>query len=109
MKFNTPTTRHVKSTRKRKLVAIYVETDGLEDGLVHYIKSGKVATNAAAVISAETAMFIAGNKDNLDQSDHLSSWSVLTHCTALNVVFVPYKSSVMCILVACAQSEHTPD
>ena len=36
-------------------------------------------------------MFIAGNKDNLDQSDHLSSWSVLTHCTALNVVFVPYK------------------
>jgi len=48
-------------------------------------------TNAAAVISAETAMFIADNKDNLDQSDHLSSWSVLTHCTVLNVVFVPYK------------------
>ena len=66
-------------------------------------------TNAAAVISAETAMFIADNKDNLDQSDHLSSWSVLTHCTVLNVVFVPYKTSVMCISVACAQSERTPD
>ena len=42
MKFNTPTTRNVKSTRKHKSVAIYVETDGLEDGLVHYIKSGKL-------------------------------------------------------------------
>ena len=42
MKFNTPTTRHVKSTHKHKLVVIYVETDGLEDGLVHYIKSGKL-------------------------------------------------------------------
>ena len=37
MKFNTPTTRRVKSTQKRKLVGIYVEKDGLEDSLVHYI------------------------------------------------------------------------
>ena len=51
------------TAHKHELVAIHVETDGLEDSLVHY---WKVATNAAAVISAETAMFIAGNKDNLD-------------------------------------------
>ena len=31
------------------------------------------------------ATLIAGNKDDLDDSDHLSSRSVLTHCTALYV------------------------
>ena len=32
-----------------------------------------------------TATHIAGNEDDLDDSDHLSSWSVLMHCTALYV------------------------
>ena len=37
-----------------------------------------------------TATLIVGNEDDLYDSDCLSSWSVLAHCTALYVP-VPYK------------------
>ena len=39
-----------------------------EDGLVHCIKPGGMAA-----ISAETAMLLAGNEDNLDGSDSFAS------------------------------------
>ena len=45
----------------------------MEDGLVYCIKPGGVAANVAAVILAETAMLLAGNKDNLDRSDSSAS------------------------------------
>ena len=35
----------------------------------------------------------AGNKDDLDDSDRLSSWSVLTHCTYMYLVFVQRPQS----------------
>ena len=44
-----------------------------KDGLLHCIKRGGVAADAAAVISAETAMLIAGNKDGLDESGPFAS------------------------------------
>ena len=44
------------------------------------------------MILAETAMLIAGNEVDLDESDPLSSQrSVLTHCT---VLYVPSTCSV---------------
>ena len=41
-----------------------METDGTEDSLVHCLKPGGVAADAAAGISAETATLIAGNADD---------------------------------------------
>ena len=77
--------QHVKSTRKHKLGGIYV--------VVHYIKTGRVAVDGAAAISAETAMLMGGNEDNLDKSDRLSSRSVLTHyCKCTYLVFVRRQS-----------------
>lgn len=37
------------------------------------IKPGGAATDAAAAISARTATFIAGNKDDLDESNPFAS------------------------------------
>ena len=85
MKFNTSTMQGVKSTRKQELVVIYVETNGLEDSLVHYIKPESCSRGCSC--NRISAMLIAGNKDDLDKSDHLYRQSVLMHCTAcaLNV------------------------
>ena len=44
-----------------------------EDSLVYCIKPGGVEADAAAVISAETAMLLAGNEDDLDKSDSFAS------------------------------------
>ena len=41
--------------------------DGSEDSLVHCIKPGSMAANAAAVISVETATLLCNvNKDDMD-------------------------------------------
>ena len=41
--------------------------DGSEDSLVHCIKPGSMATDAAAAMSAETFMLLRDvNKDNVD-------------------------------------------
>ena len=45
----------------------------IEDGLVYCIKPGGVAADVAAAISAETATLIAGNEDDLDESDPFAS------------------------------------
>ena len=44
-----------------------------EDGRVDCIKPRGAATDAAAAISARTATFIAGNKDDLDESNPFAS------------------------------------
>ena len=45
----------------------------MEDGLVYCIKLGGVAADVAAAILAETAMLLAGNRDNLVMSDSFAS------------------------------------
>ena len=53
-----------------------------------------------------------GNKDDLDDSDHLSSQSVLTtvHCTALYASSIcAIQTSVVCIWMVHTQLECTPD
>ena len=44
-----------------------------EDGLVHCIKPGGVAADAAAEISVETAALVAGSNEDLDDSDPFAS------------------------------------
>ena len=56
-----------------KVCGISVETDGTEDGLVHCIKPGGVAADAAAEILAETGTLIAGSNKDLDDSDPFAS------------------------------------
>ena len=57
----------MKETPPSNSSHISVETDGLEDSLVHCIKPGSMAADAAAVISAETATFLRNiNKDDVD-------------------------------------------
>ena len=51
----------------------YFQQMDMEDTLVYCIKPGGVAADAAAVISAETATHLAGNKDDLDRSDSFAS------------------------------------
>ena len=45
----------------------------MEDSLAYCIKLGGVAADVAAAILAETAMLLAGNRDNLDRSDSFAS------------------------------------
>ena len=53
---------------------ISVETDGAKDSVVHCIKSGSMAADAAAVISAETATLLCEiNQDDVD-SDPFASY-----------------------------------
>ena len=47
--------------------------DGLEDSLVHCIKPGSMAADAATAISAETVMLLYDiNKDNVDTDPFVS-------------------------------------
>ena len=63
--------QRVKSIREHELIGISVETNSMDDGLGHCIKPGGAAVDAAAAILAETATLIAGNEDDLDESNSL--------------------------------------
>ena len=43
------------------------------DGLVYCIKPGGMVADAAAAISAETAMLLGGNKNSLNRSDSFAN------------------------------------
>ena len=66
---------------------------------------------ALKYFNSYSATLIAGNEDDLDYSDRLSSRSVLTHCTALYLpsICAVQGRQVMCISMVHMWLECTPD
>ena len=65
------------SSTTSKVCGISIETNGSEDSLIHHIKPGVVAADAAAEISTEIATFLQDdNEDDLDTDPFASDETV---------------------------------
>lgn len=87
---------------------------------MYCIKPGGLVVDSLVAISAETHMLIVGNKDNLDESDRLSSRMLYSHNVlhSTYLVLVPHHEVshvhflgvyVLTIDSVWVQSEHAPD